>query len=111
MSVASRLKELRLRKGASLQEVADAIGVSKTHVWELEKARTENPSLDMLKKLADYFGVPIKTLVGEDPESTEDEELARMFRQASELSDRDRAAIDALIQSFRQRRDSDDADD
>ena len=87
------------------------MGVSKTHVWELEKARTENPSLDMLKKLADYFGVPIKTLVGEDLESTEDQELARMFRQASELSDRDRAAIDALIQSFRQKRDSDDAND
>jgi len=111
MSVAARLKELRLRSRQSLQEVADAVNVSKTHVWELEMGRTQNPSLEMLTKLADHFKVPIKTLVGEDPESPKDQDLARMFRQASELSERDRAALDALIQSFRARRSGHGIDD
>jgi transcriptional regulator with XRE-family HTH domain len=111
MSVAARLKELRVRKNKSLQDVADAVGVSKTHIWELEKSRTENPSLDMLKKLADYFGVPIRTLVGEDLESSEDAKLVRMFRQVGELSQQERDILDDMIQSLRKRRSKNDPED
>ena len=58
------------------------MGVSKTHVWELEKGRAVNPSLEMLTKLADHFGITIRSLVGEEPESSGDERLVKMFRQA-----------------------------
>ncbi|MGH1462888.1 MAG: helix-turn-helix domain-containing protein [Neptuniibacter sp.] len=64
MSLAVRLRELRADKEASLQTVADAIGVSKPHVWELEKGKTKNPSLDLLKKLADYYEVTLDYLAG-----------------------------------------------
>jgi transcriptional regulator with XRE-family HTH domain len=111
MSVAARLKELRLRSRQSLQEVADAIKVSKTHVWELEMGRTENPSLEMLTKLADHFKVPIRTLVGEDPESSEDASLVRMFRQVGELSAQEREILDDMIQSLRKRRAKNDPKD
>ena len=36
MSLATKLKELRVSRKQSLQDVADAIGASKTHVWDLE---------------------------------------------------------------------------
>lgn len=111
MTIAARLRELRMKKGKSLQEVADAVGVSKTHVWELEKGRTENPSLEMLTKLADYFKVPIRSLMGEDFESSEDERLVRMFRQVGELSDPERDILDDMIQSLRKRRPKNDPDD
>ena len=104
MSIAAKLQNLRLKKGKSLQQVADAVGVSKTHVWELERGRTGNPSLEMLTKLADYFGVTIRSLVGEEPESSADERLVRMFRQAGELSERDRDILDDMIQSLRRKR-------
>jgi transcriptional regulator with XRE-family HTH domain len=100
MSLATRLNQLRLRKGQSLQDVADAIGVSKTHIWELEKGRSDNPSLEMLTKLANHFGVTIRSLVGEDPESSEDEKLAMMFRQAGELGPNDRAVLEDMIRSM-----------
>lgn len=111
MAIAARLRELRMKKGKSLQEVADAVGVSKTHVWELEKGRTENPSLEMLTKLADYFKVPIRSLMGEDFESAEDERLVRMFRQVGELSEDEREILDDMIQSLRRRRAKSDPDD
>ena len=41
MSLAVRLRELRADKKASLQAVADALSVSKPHVWELEKGKTK----------------------------------------------------------------------
>lgn len=111
MSVAARLNDLRMKKKKSLQEVADAVGVSKTHIWELEKGRSQNPSLEILTELADYFEVPIRTLVGEDFESSEDEQLVRMFRQVGELGPADRDVLNDMIQSLRKRREKSGPDD
>jgi len=111
MSLGAKLSELRRRKRESLQDVADAIGVSKTHIWELEKGRSQNPSVEMLAKLADHFAVTIASLVGEDPEDDADGQLMRMFRQAGELSEREREVLDDMIQSMRRRRrERDDSD-
>lgn len=106
MSFATRLNQLRLKKGKSLQEVAEAVGASKTHIWELEKGRSENPSFEMLTKLADYFGVTIRFLVGEEIGSSGDEQLERMFRQVGELDPRDREFLDDMIANMIKRRSS-----
>ena len=83
MSVGRRIKELRLARGESLQDVASAVGVSKAHIWELEKERANNPSMALVTRLADHFAVSIRFLIDEDIEAPDaDEELARMFRQA-----------------------------
>ncbi|KPQ06224.1 MAG: putative transcriptional regulator [Rhodobacteraceae bacterium HLUCCA12] len=104
MSLATRLNQQRVKKGKSLQDVADAIGVSKTHIWELEKGRSENPSFEMLTKLANYFGVTIRFLVGEEIGSSGDEQLERMFRQVGDLDERDRALLDDMIANMMKRR-------
>lgn len=106
MSLATRLNQQRLKKGKSLQEVADAIGVSKTHIWEMEKGRSENPSFEMLTKMANYFGVTIRFLVGEELGTSGDEQLERMFRQVGDLDDRDRALLDDMIANMMKRRSS-----
>ena len=104
-ALGERMKAERLRKGASLQQVADAVGVSKAHIWELEKDRTDNPSIGLVTRLADYFGVRVAYLAGEDIEANDaDPELQRMFRQASDLDPRDRESLDALLQSFLERK-------
>jgi len=104
MSLAVRMKAMRLRRRESLQDVADSIGASKTHIWELESGRAKNPSLELLTKLANHFRVPIRSLVGESDQEAKDEDLVRMFRQLSELPERDRAHIDDLLQSYIRRR-------
>ena len=112
MSLATRLRDLRLRKSQSLQDVADEIRVSKTHIWELEKGRSQNPSVEMLTKLADHFEVTIRFLVGEELDSGGgDEQLMRMFRQVGELGEADRAFLDDMIKAMRKRRRSGDAPD
>ena len=65
MSIGAKLKELRIRKGESLQQLADAVGASKPHIWELETKRTANPTLELLKKLAEHFSVPVSHLLEE----------------------------------------------
>ena len=64
MALGAKLTTLRLKKGVSLQEAADAVGVSKAHIWELEKGRSKNPSAELIKRLADYFGQDVEFLVG-----------------------------------------------
>lgn len=82
MSLASRLKELRLSKGKSLQEVADAVKASKPHIWELERGNSKNPSLELVKNLANYFGVKIDYLAGAEDESSEENlQLMQFFRE------------------------------
>jgi transcriptional regulator with XRE-family HTH domain len=104
MALGARITKLRLERGESLQDVADAVGVSKAHIWELEKGRTENPSMKLLTGLADHFGVTVAYLAGEDPNAIDaDPQLARMFRQASKLDSRDRAVLNDLMQTLLKR--------
>lgn len=84
MSIGAKLKELRLRKGSSLQHVADAVGASKAHIWELESGKSHNPSLDLLRRLAEHFGVTVAGLVGETLDGG-DEQLMKMYRDLKGL--------------------------
>ena len=96
---------LRLKKGESLQQVGDAVEVSKAHIWEMEKGRADNPSMALVKRLADHFGVTVAYLVGEDINAADaDPDLQRMFRQAASLDPREREILDDMMQSLLKRR-------
>lgn len=88
MSLASKLKDLRLKKGTSLQQVADAVGVSKAHIWELERGTSANPGVDLLKRLAEHFGVTVGFLM-EDSFSAGDAAAVQFFREVQGLSEAD----------------------
>jgi transcriptional regulator with XRE-family HTH domain len=106
ITLAQRLKELRLKKKDSLQDVADAIGASKAHVWELETGKSKNPSIELVTKLAEHYGVPVAQLLGEDPEATEaDQELVAMFRDLKDLTPRDREILRSTITSMKKTKD------
>src|SRR5205085_4628932 len=82
MPLGNKIARLRRRKGQSLQEVADAVGVSKAHIWQMEKGVAANPSMDLVTRLADHFEVTVASLVGEEIESADaPPDLQRMFRQ------------------------------
>src|SRR5882724_5462834 len=65
MALSSKLQELRRSTGHSLQQVADAVGASKGHIWDLERGKATNPSIDLLRSLAAHFGVTVAGLIGE----------------------------------------------
>ena len=105
MRLGTKIAKLRRQKKQSLQDVADAVGVSKAHIWEMEKGKATNPSMVLVTKLADHFGVTIAYLVGEDVESQDAErDIQRMFRQAAQLDDTERQIIDDMIKSLMKRR-------
>lgn len=81
MSLSERLRLLRADKKVSLQTVADAVGISKPHVWELEKGKTQNPSFELLKSFADYYGVTLDYLAGNEAGNSSSQKLNAMFRR------------------------------
>lgn len=99
MAIGERLKELRVKKGQSLQQVADAIGASKAHIWELESNRSKNPSLDLLRKLARHFDTTVSYLINEpEGEATRAREFFRMNTHKLEaLEDGDYQFLQHLI--------------
>jgi transcriptional regulator with XRE-family HTH domain len=99
MPVGDKIKELRMKTGESLQQVADAIGASKAHVWELEGNRSKNPSLDMLQKLATHFKTTVAYLI-EEPEpdlSRAQQFFRRNSDKLADFEDRDFAALEHLL--------------
>ncbi|MBU9590779.1 helix-turn-helix domain-containing protein [Burkholderia multivorans] len=105
MSLGAKLAELRLRKGESLQDVANAAGVSKTHIWQMEKGSSGNPSLELLRKLAEHFSVPVSYLAGTNGESSlEDVEAQQFFRDFKSLSEDEQAVLKQTLQLFKSKK-------
>ena len=101
MSLAAKLKELRLRTGESLEQVADAVGVSKAHIWELEGAKSTNPGLELLKKLADHFKVTVG-FFSDDSIIPSDAAAIQFFREFDgALSDKDWDALRSVAERLK----------
>jgi len=61
------LRELRLARGLTLQQVADQVGASMTtiHVLETSKEGRQNYSILLKHKLSDFYGIPLRLLFPE----------------------------------------------
>lgn len=57
------LRELRARKRVTQQEVADAVGVDATSIYNYENARTA-PTFEIAWRLADFYNVSLDRLGG-----------------------------------------------
>lgn len=51
-----KLREARVARGLTCREVQDQTGISDSTIRNLEKGRNKNPKLDVLDKLADFYG-------------------------------------------------------
>ena len=105
MSFAGKLHDLRTARRLSLQNVADAVGISKAHVFNLEKGITANPSMELVVKLAALFRVRVNDLVGDNPEADDQPgEMVAMFRDLTGLDENDRETIRMLMETMKRRR-------
>ena len=61
----NRLKKLRTNKSLTQKELATILNVSQNAIFNWENGKRE-PSIDMLRKIADYFNVSVDYLIGLD---------------------------------------------
>lgn len=104
MSMGAKLKQRRMKKGWSLQQVADEIGVSKAHIYELEMNKVKNPSVETLKKLAAFFKMPLSYFLDDD----DNIEFQVMFRDLqkdlADLDPKDREAVELMVKALKARK-------
>ena len=59
-----RIKEHRKLCKASLAEIGERAGLTKSHVWELEQGRSRNPTVSAVWGLAAAMGISPARLLG-----------------------------------------------
>lgn len=68
MDINSKLKQLRKQKGINQDEAAQLLGVSLSSYQKYEREKNSvTPSLEVLIKLADFYGVTTDYLLGREP--------------------------------------------
>lgn len=63
---AQRLKECREKKGETLEEIGQLVGVNKSTVMRWERGDTSKINIPTLQFLADHYRVPLRWLSGVD---------------------------------------------
>jgi XRE family transcriptional regulator of biofilm formation len=80
--IGERIKSLREKKGYSITKLADLAGVSKSYLSYIERNMQNNPSLQVMAKIAAPLDSNIEYLLGEEnlPKIHETEELDEEWR-------------------------------
>jgi transcriptional regulator with XRE-family HTH domain len=88
-----RIKELRLRRGLTLDQLAQATGSSKSYVWELENKNPPRPSAEKLSAIAVALAVTVDYLMGNDEQTLADAEDKAFYRSYSSMPPETRRQI------------------
>lgn len=59
------LKELREKRGLTRRDVSLKTGLTENQIYALETGRANNPTLETLTSLANFYEVKISKLIGE----------------------------------------------
>lgn len=70
MEMGEIIKQLRIQKGITQEELGKVIGVQKSAIRKYESGMVENIKRSSIKKMADYFGVSPSFLLGYENSST-----------------------------------------
>lgn len=65
-ALATRMKLLRELRDMTLQQVADAAGLTKSHIWDMEQGKAVNPTVNAVWGIAGALCVSPAMLLGLD---------------------------------------------
>ena len=89
----TRIWRLRKDAGQTLQTVANAVGSTKSYIWELERGRTDNPGIKLATALADHFDVSLSYLVAGEADASDPPAWHFYHRYQGRLTAADWAAL------------------
>lgn len=82
-AIGSKIKELRTEHRTSQEQMADVLGTTRQRYSRLENGQVDI-SYVIIKKIADYFGVPTSDITNVEQEN---KELVTFFREKSTSED------------------------
>lgn len=96
-----RVRELRRKRGLTLEGLAERVRSSKSYMWEIENKEVARPSAEKLALIASALDTTVEYLLGDDSEQAEEnaEDIA-FFRKYKKMKgpqkDQLRKILDAL---------------
>lgn len=103
-----RLRRLRKDKGMTMDRLAQAAGISKSYVWELENRPAQRPSAQILHALATVLGVTVQDLLGEPAPLDGGPEDVAFFREYLGMSEADKVRFRKMLDLFKPPAEDDD---
>ena len=105
--LSKNLRVIRESKGIGVNELARRSGVNASYISAIENGRRENPSKEILSKIADALEINVEELLVEKMRTDENEvdndiELRIMFNKIRNLSESDKRKIKAVLDTFDQ---------
>ena len=109
MEIGQRIKEARIEKGLTQEELGKSVGVQKSAVAKWENGRVQNIKRRTLQKLANALGLRGSDLVIEsDPKEAaqltmnvlDNIEVIEMLEEFNRLSEKDKKTVRDLISSL-----------
>ncbi len=102
-SLGERLRALRQRQKLTSKDVADAVGITQSHLCAIERGTSNNPRFQVLTSLAKFYGVSVSALIGEADDG--DTEAARqlLYWFQHRLSSRDQGLLYSMADQMQRR--------
>jgi len=86
-ALGDKIRELRQKRGYTLEKLAELTESSKSYIWELENKNPPRPSAEKLGAIARALGVTVDYLIGADlPEDLQTAEDRAFFRKYQRMS-------------------------
>ncbi|MET3726797.1 XRE family transcriptional regulator of biofilm formation [Fictibacillus halophilus] len=83
MVIGENLKKYRTEKGFSMTSLAEKAGVAKSYISALERNIQQNPSIQLLEKIAEVLDISVDHLIKEEVNNEElDQEWANLVKEA-----------------------------
>ncbi len=96
-SLAATLTQLRARTRRTINDVAEAAGISRQHLWRIESGLVQAPGSDVLERLAAAYGLSLAQLLDPRPtDSGRKETLSRLMDRAETISEEDWRALEEI---------------
>ena len=99
-SLREKLKELRKRKGYSLDELARLSGASKSYLWELENRDERKPSAEKLVDIARVLATTTDYLVDDNAGFDDAQVKEAFFRKFNKLDDDTKGRVMDMIDTW-----------
>ena len=104
MSIGENIKKIRKDKGLQQKQVALEIGLDQSNYNKIENGKRE-PSVEVLNKLANLFGVTVDDILNPDKElpkevTVEDKTTLEQVRLIQQLEEEDKHVIFRMIDTM-----------
>lgn len=88
-----RVRELRLKKGLTLESLAERAGSSKSYMWEIENKEVARPSAEKLHMIAQALETTTDYLLAVDKVTEADAADADFFRNYQKMKPRSKEQL------------------